>query len=101
MKATISEKKMLLDAYRKEKRADRSKRLQLIIGVRVDGQTITGTAKALHMSGTWDLMAQPLQEGGGERAQHQAEDGQAPVRRPCPDEGGAQGLTEDCELACN
>ena len=61
-----------MNAYRNEKNADRSKRIQLVIGVRVDGQTIVSTAKALHMSRTWGLMVQPLQKGGVGRALHQA-----------------------------
>ena len=71
-----------MSAYRNEKNADRSKRIRLIIGVRVDGQAIVSTAKAFHMSRTWGPMVQPLQEGGGGRASPQAEDGQAPVRMP-------------------
>ena len=44
---------MLLSAYGNEKNAGRSKRIRLIIGVRVDGQTIVSTTEALHMSRMW------------------------------------------------
>ncbi len=46
-------KQQLMQAYKKEKNGDVSKRLQLMTHIKVDGMTPSKAAKTMHMARSW------------------------------------------------
>lgn len=76
MKATESEEQALISAYKQEKDADVCRRLQLAIHVRIDDESASEAAQALHMSRSWGTKwAKRYADGGIEGLQNRPRTG--------------------------